>query len=87
MNVLSEKLALVLIEYDELPQSVQKSIDYDREEKEYCRMKGVLKLFKIGEKYLYVYPTVFTKSLLTSIYGTRIDRINEDSFDTLMYFF
>lgn len=83
MKILSNRLALVLAEYSELPSSVQKVIDGNN--KKDINMKGVLRLYKCGDKYLYVLPELFEKSELTSIYGNRIDRCNEDSFDTLLY--
>lgn len=85
MNELSKKLSLVLAEYNELPQNIQKCIDFYKGEKEVHRMKGDLRLFEIDGKYLYVTTDLFEKSLLRLIYGTRIDRTNEDSFDTLLY--
>lgn len=85
MKILSDRLALVLAEYSELPSSVQKVIDGNN--KKDINMKGVLHLYKCGDKYLYVLPELFEKSELTSIYGNRIDRCNEDSFDTLLYYY
>lgn len=76
MKILSDRLALVLAEYSELPSSVQKVIDGNN--KKDINMKGVLRLYKCGDKYLYVLPELFEKSELTSIYGNRIDRCNED---------
>ncbi len=87
MIVLSQKLALVLDEYNDLPGGVQKGIDFADKEKFFSEMKGVLKLLKVGDKYLYVDSKLFGNSLLVSIYGTRIDRTNEDSFDTLLHNF
>lgn len=87
MKVLSEKLSLVLIKHDELPITVQKAIGFIKKEKDFSRMKGILKLLEIGDKYLYVAPELFNSSLLVSIYGSRIDRTNEDSFDTLLHNF
>jgi len=87
MNVLSEKLALVLIEYNELPENIKKEIDSYNKEEWIRRMKGELRLFNIEMKYLYIHPSLFNNSLLTLIYGNRIDRTNEDSFDTLLYYY
>lgn len=84
MKVLSEKLSLVLIDYNELPDNIQKDINYIEKDKHFFRMKGMLKMLKIDSLYLYVSPEYFNKSLLVSVYGTRIDRTNEDSFDTLL---
>ena len=84
MNVLSNDLALVLMEYNELPESIRKSLDYRVNDKSNIRLKGDLLLFKNNENYLYVYPDLFKKSKLTAIYGNKIDRTNEDSFDTLL---
>lgn len=83
MDVLSKKLSLVLAEYSELPENIQKNIDYCK--KEVYRTKGEMYLFKTDQKYLYVKQDLFDKSLLTIIYGDRIDRVNEDSFDTLLH--
>lgn len=85
MNELSKKLSLVLAEYNELPVNIQKNIDFYKKEKEVHRMKGDLRLFEIDGKYLYVTDDLFDKSVLKPIYGDRIDRTNEDSFDTLLY--
>lgn len=85
MRVLSKELALVLAKYNELPSNVQKSIDYDNNSN--IDMKGNLHLFKCKEEYLYVLPELFEKSLLTAIYGRRIDRTNDDSFDTLLCYY
>ena len=85
MKELSKKLSLVLVEYNELSLSIQKNIDYYKKENEVRRLKGDLRLLEINEKYLYVSADLFDESLLRLIYGTRIDRTNEDSFDTLLY--
>lgn len=85
MKVLSEKLSLVLITYDELPNNIQEEIDYMKKEKYTFRKKGMLKMLKVENQYLYVFPKYFDDSLLVSVYGTEIDRTNEDSFDTLLY--
>ena len=61
MKILSNRLALVLAEYSELPSSVQKVIDGNN--KKDINMKGVLRLYKCGDKYLYVLPELFEKSL------------------------
>jgi len=87
MIVLSEKLALVLNDYNELPEKIQKNIDFGNQEKDFSQMKGVIKLLKVDDQYLYIDPKRFSTSLLVSIYGTRIDRTNEDSFDTLLHDF
>jgi len=84
MNVLSKDLALVLIEYSELPDNIQKDLDCIAENKSSRRLKGELRLLKVEKKYLYVFPDLFKQSILISIYGNRIDRTNEDSFDTLL---
>ena len=63
MKILSNRLALVLAEYSELPSSVQKVIDGNN--KKDINMKGVLRLYKCGDKYLYVLPELFEKSELT----------------------
>ncbi len=84
MKTLSEDLALTLIEHSALPLNIQNDLDYIAKEKVSLRMKGELRLFKIEDKYLYVDPDLFKKSLLKSIYGNIIDRTNEDSFDTLL---
>lgn len=44
MKILSNRLALVLAEYSELPSSVQKVIDGNN--KKDINMKGVLRLYK-----------------------------------------
>lgn len=85
MNVISKKLSLVLAEYDELPNNIQKNIDHYKKEKCVFRMKGDLRLFEANNKYLYVTSDLFDNSLLRIIYGDRIYRTNEDSFDTLLY--
>ena len=85
MDELSKQLSLVLAEYNELPENIQKNIDFYKKEKEVYRMKGNLRLFEIDKKYLYVTSDLFDKSLLKTVYGDRIDRTNEDSFDTLLY--
>lgn len=46
MKILSNRLALVLAEYSELPSSVQKVIDGNN--KKDINMKGVLRLYKCG---------------------------------------
>lgn len=84
MNVLSKDLALVLIEYNELPDNIQKNLDNIVKNESSVRLKGKLRLFKVEEKYLYVFPDLFKQSKLVSVYGNRIDRTNEDSFDTLL---
>ena len=81
MIVLSEQLAAVLIDYNELPKNIQQSIDFMEQNEDSSRMKGELKLFKVADQYLYIDPNRFSRSLLVSVYGTRIDRTNEDSFD------
>jgi len=48
-------------------------------------MKGMLKMLKVDNQYLYVLPEYFDNSMLVSVYGTKIDRTNEDSFDALLY--
>lgn len=85
MKELSKKLSLVLAEYSELPDNIRKNIDFYKRKKEVHRMKGDLILFEIDKKYLYVKPELFSNSLLKEVYGDRIDRTNEDSFDTLLH--
>jgi len=84
MKILSEKLAIALIDYDHLPAYLKRDIDYKKRERPLNRMRGDLALFSIDEKYLCVARDFFDNSMLKSIYGERIYRTNEDSFDTLL---
>lgn len=87
MMILSEKLALSLRSYDELEDSLKKDIAYYKEHRVTSHTKGDVVLFNLEDQYLCVDPNYYEGSLLKSVYGDYIDRTNENSFDTELYFF
>ena len=86
MIVASELLALSLYKFDELSQVRKKDVEYYKKNRTcYIPSKGDVHLYRtLDEDYLAVNKDLWLNSKIKEIYGNRVYRINDDSFDTLL---
>ncbi|WP_303969750.1 hypothetical protein [Sporosarcina ureae] len=87
MMLLSKKLALSLKEYQELDSSLKAELQYLKNNPDSFFRKGNVRLFQVEDQYLCIDTEHYDSSLLKDVYGDYIDRTNENSFDTELYFF
>ena len=86
MIVASELLALSLYKFDELPKGRKKDVEYyEKNRTYYIPSKGDVHLYRtLDEDYLVVNKDLWSNSKIKEIYGNRVYRTNDDSFDTLL---
>lgn len=86
MIVASELLALSLYKFDELPKGRKKDVEYyEKNRTYYIPSRGDVHLYRtLDEDYLVVNKDLWSNSKIKEIYGNRVYRTNDDSFDTLL---